>query len=61
LYTEESPEEAELMENSLAVNEALTESFQNFVSIKEALNQILIEPGQNTVDFILDYSVSTQK
>ena len=61
LYTEESPEEAEMMEYSLAVNEALTERFQNFVNIKEALNQILIEPSQIKVDYILKYSVSTRK
>ncbi|SMO84802.1 hypothetical protein [Solitalea koreensis] len=61
LYTEDTPEEAEMMENSLAVNEALTESFQNFVNIKEALNQILIEPSQITVENILNYSVSTRK
>ena len=61
LRTQEISEEAEMMENSLAAEEAYTEGYENLASIKEALNQFLVEPGQHTVENILKYSNSTRK
>ncbi|UKJ08608.1 hypothetical protein [Solitalea lacus] len=61
LRTQEKIEEAEMMEQSLAAEEAITEGFENLASIKEALNQVMVEPSRQSVEFILSYSNSTRK
>lgn len=61
LRTQETPEEAEMMEQSLAAEEAFTEGFDNLGSIKEALNQIMVEPSRNAIENILKYSSSMRK
>jgi len=60
LYTEESTLEAGLMENLLAIDEELTENFQDYCEIKQALNNSLLDPSANSVNFILEFSRITK-
>lgn len=56
LYTEDNPIESYQIEHELARNENMTDDFNNLVCIKTALNQIMIEPSDDSVNYVLEFS-----
>lgn len=57
LYTEESPQQGEAMEAYISSSHKMSHSFEDFCQIKEALNDINLEPSPNSVNSVFCYSV----
>ncbi len=56
LYTEDNPIESYQIEHELAHNETMTDDFNHLSCIKSALNKILMDPSDDSVQYILEYS-----
>jgi hypothetical protein len=56
LYTEESPQEGEALEAFLTTSEKTSDQFDQFCSIKKALNTLNLEPSIKSINLILCYS-----
>ena len=59
LYTEESTLESDQISSFLALDEQLTESFNDYCLIKKALSLSLLDPSSDSVNYILEYSKLT--
>jgi hypothetical protein len=56
LYTEESPQQGEAVDAFISSSEKISHNFDDFCLIKSALNDIHLEPSEQSVKSILCYS-----
>ena len=56
LYTEESKQEAENLNYCLAVDEELSENFNDYRIITDQLTLSMMSPSADTINYIMEFS-----